>query len=82
MPGRTRRGQLSCRAVGRALQAYIDDELADERGPLIANHLDACLRCGMDAASFRWLKARLAGLAPGPTDHELNRLRAFADGLA
>lgn len=73
---------LSCRHVGRLLQAYLDGELADSRGVLVADHLDACLRCGLEAGSYRWLKARLAGLAPGTDDRQLDRLRAFADELA
>ena len=75
-------GPLSCRQVGRLLQAYLDGELSDARTVLVADHLDTCLRCGLEASSYRWLKTRLAGLAPS-TDHgQLDRLRAFADELA
>ncbi len=78
-----RHRSLSCRAVGRALQAYLDDELADERRPSVSDHLDACPRCGHDAGSYRRLKARLARLAPGPCPQgALDRLRAYADELA
>lgn len=75
-------GKLSCRQVGRLLQAYLDAELPDARAVLVADHLDACLRCGLEASSYRWLKARLAGLAPGADERRLDRLRAFADDLA
>lgn len=76
------RGPLTCRQVGRLLQAYLDGELPDVRTVLVADHLDACLRCGMEAASYRWLKERLAGLAPRTDGGQLDRLRAFADELA
>ncbi|MDP8977840.1 MAG: zf-HC2 domain-containing protein [Actinomycetota bacterium] len=77
-----RQGILTCRQVGRLLQAYLDGELPDARTVLVADHLDACLRCGLEAGSYRWLKAHLAGLAPGPDEHRLERLRAFVDQLA
>lgn len=73
---------LSCRQVGRLLQSYLDGELPDARAVLVADHLDACLRCGLEASSYRWLKARLAGLAPRPDEGQLGRLRAFTDALA
>lgn len=83
MLGRQRApGPLSCRQVGRLLQAYLDGELPDARAVLVADHLDACLRCGLEASSYRWLKARLAGLAPRTDDCQLDRLQAFADELA
>jgi carbamoyl-phosphate synthase small subunit len=72
---------LSCRAVGRLLQTYLDGELDDPRSALVADHLDACLRCGIDASTYRWLKAQLAGLAPPDDDRRLESLRAFADQL-
>lgn len=75
-------GPLSCRRVGRLLQAYLDDELPDARAVLIADHLDACLRCGLEAEAYRWLKARLTGLAADTDEHQLDRIRRFADGLA
>lgn len=72
--------RLSCRQIGRLLQAYLDREL-DARTVLVAEHLDACLRCGLEASGYRWLKARLAGLAPGDDERQLDRLRAFAAEL-
>ncbi|MPZ88057.1 MAG: zf-HC2 domain-containing protein [Nitriliruptorales bacterium] len=74
-------GTLSCRQVRRLLQAYLDGELRDARTVLIADHLDACLRCGLEASSYRWLKAQLAGFAPSADERQLDRLRAFAAAL-
>ena len=71
----------SCRVVGRMLQTYLDGELDLRRSLLVAAHLSECVNCGMDADSYRWLSARLAGLgAPGDTA-QLDRVRAFAEGL-
>jgi anti-sigma factor RsiW len=73
---------LSCRQVGRLLQAYLDDELVDARRARVAAHLDDCLRCGLDASRYRWLKVRLAELAPRTDERQLARLRVFANTLA
>ena len=80
-PLRQDRGRLSCRQVGRLLHAYLDAELHDPRAVLVADHLDACLRCGLDATSYRWLKANLASMAPRNDDRQLDRLRNFAEQL-
>ena len=75
------RPSLSCRQVGRLLQAYLDGEL---RGPAtvgVADHLADCVPCGLDASSYRWLTAQLAGLAPPADVHQLDRLHRFADQL-
>lgn len=75
-------GRLSCHTVGKLLQTYLDGELQDARTVLIAEHLDECLRCGLEASRYRWLKAHLAGFAPNPDQRQLDRLRTFADDLA
>jgi hypothetical protein len=74
------RARLSCRKVGRLLQAYLDGELRDGT-LLVADHLDACLRCGLEASSYHWLKAQLAGLAHSGDERQLDRLRDFARRL-
>jgi hypothetical protein len=52
---------------GCAGDAWLDRELPDTHVVLVSDHLDACLRCGLEASSHRWLKVRLAGLAPAWT---------------
>lgn len=74
--------ELSCRVVGRLVQAYLDGEIADDRVVAIADHLDRCVRCGRDADGYRWLKLRLGTLAPPLAPDELARLRSFADSLS
>ncbi len=76
------RSRMSCRAVGKLLQAYLDAELPDTTALLVAEHLDDCRRCGLDSDAYRWLMASLARLAPPDDADRLARLRAFADNLA
>ena len=64
------------------MQAYLDGELPDARAVLVADHLDACLRCGLEADSYQWLKAQLAGLATDTDARQLDRIRRFANRLA
>ncbi|MEQ8716087.1 MAG: zf-HC2 domain-containing protein [Acidimicrobiales bacterium] len=72
---------LSCREVGRALQAYLDGELDDD-SDLVAAHLEDCLRCGLEESVYTEIKASLAR-GPAETDPEaIARLRRFGTELA
>ncbi len=74
---------MSCMAVGRRLQHYLDGELDDARTARIAAHLEQCLRCGLEADAYEHIKTSLAQRGPDrPDDPALERLRAFADHLA
>lgn len=72
---------MDCRAVGRLLQAFLDGEVGDGWATAVAEHLDACLDCGIEADAYRWLKAVLAGIARADDSRQLQRLHAFADAL-
>lgn len=74
-------GELNCRTVGRLLHAYLDGELETRETGLVADHLEQCLECGLDAASYRWLKDRLVDLTTDDDPPLLARLRVFADKL-
>jgi anti-sigma factor RsiW len=78
---RARRRPLSCRAVGKLLQAYLDGEVPDTAALLVADHLDDCRRCGLEAETYRALVTALAQLSPPEDAERLERLRAFADEL-
>lgn len=80
---RLRRTSYGCRHVARVLQAYIDGELDPRRAPLVAAHLEECRRCGLDAETWRWLKATVAVTdVPRPDEPErVDRLRAFVNDL-
>jgi anti-sigma factor RsiW len=77
--GETHKG---CRAVVRLLQAFLDGEIGDLRAIEVAEHLDTCLACGMEADIYRWLKAVTAGLARAHDPQQLERLERFAAALA
>lgn len=76
-----RRHGMDCRAVGRLLQAFLDGEVDDPRGVTVAEHLDACLACGLEADTYRWLKAAVGGLAPADDPRQVERIRHFAEAL-
>ena len=72
----------SCMEVMRVLQSYLDGHTDEVTTRRVANHLDACRRCGLEAATYREIKAALerrsAQLDPGA----LERLRTFGAHLA
>ena len=75
------RRQLSCAQVGKVLQSYLDAELDDETARKVAEHLEDCRRCGLEADTYEELKAALlrgAAVEEEPVD----RLRAFGRRLA
>jgi anti-sigma factor RsiW len=73
------RRPLSCEQVGALLQQFLDGELDDQRTALIAEHLEDCRRCGLEADTYLGIKASLASRADlADDDPVLARLRAFA----
>jgi RNA polymerase sigma-70 factor, ECF subfamily len=64
------------------LQAYLDAEVPDSAALLVADHLDDCRRCGLEADAFRALVASLARLSCPDEPERLARLRSFAAELA
>lgn len=80
---RAARRQVDCRHVGAWLQAYLDGELDDARSGSVSRHLKDCRRCGMEASTYRELKASVRRGAPTLNEIEsLDRLRHFAERLA
>lgn len=77
---RTQR-DLECHEVARVLQQYLDGELDTTMTQAVAAHLEDCRRCGMEAATYERLKARLADLSSPVEDDAIQRLRDFVDGL-
>lgn len=75
--------QVDCRHVGAWLQAYLDGELDDVRHRAVSRHLRDCRRCGIEASTYRELKASLRQGVPAVQETaSLNRLREFAERLA
>lgn len=76
-----RNDELSCRQVGRVIQQFLDGESDDVTTELVADHLDACRRCGLDADTYLQIKAALARSANEPSAEALERLREFGARL-
>lgn len=82
---------LDCAEVGRVLQTYLDAELDAADADLVAEHLEACLHCGMAADTYDRIRISLASLSAsepssagtaGLDPDALRRLREFSDQLA
>ena len=78
-----------CYRVARVLQSYLDGEVDADTAGDVAAHLEHCRRCGLEAGTYRAIKAAIAvvpagGRHPGEgVDADaLARLRAFAVSLA
>jgi anti-sigma factor RsiW len=72
----------SCMQVMRVLQSYLDGHTDEVTTRRVANHLEACRRCGLEAATYREIKASLARRAAPPDEAAVDRLRAFGTALA
>lgn len=73
-----------CYRVAKALQAYLDGEVDDMTAEMVSAHLETCRRCGLEANTYRAIKAATvaAESAPDPLDVDaVTRLRRFAEGL-
>ena len=72
----------SCEQVGAVLQAYLDGELGAGDTDLVANHLEHCERCRIEASTVQrvidTIRAQRLELAPEVRD----RLTAMVDELA
>ena len=72
-----------CAQVASALQSYLDGESDPSTSAMVAEHLEECRRCGLEAGTYKAIKAALAGAGDGEIDDAtLDRLRRFAQGLA
>ena len=65
------------------LQSYLDGESDPPTSAVVAQHLEECRRCGLEASTYRTIKAALAGSPDGEIDDAtVERLRRFAERLA
>ena len=44
--------ELSCRQVGSVVHAYLDGEMSDEDLEAVAEHLDKCRDCALEASTY------------------------------
>lgn len=78
---------VRCVRLSSTLQPYLDGEMTDpDHVRAMAEHLEECRRCGLEAETYTTLKVALAARAPGLLDDgtraALGRLEAFARSLA
>jgi anti-sigma factor RsiW len=72
----------SCMQVMRVLQSYLDGHNDEVTARRVANHLDACRRCGLEASTYREIKAALGRKSVPLDEPSIERLRAFGAGIA
>lgn len=75
-------GMVDCVAVGKVLQRYLDGATDPETAALVGAHLDDCRRCGLEADTYRMIKAALATHRQPPPADAVQRLREFGLQLA
>jgi hypothetical protein len=76
-----KKGGVSCIQVARILQRYLDDQLDERAASAVADHLDECRRCGLDAESYREVKIALAHTSQPPSPERVSRLTSFVAHL-
>ena len=69
----------SCRETMRVLQSYLDGQVDDVTTRRVGAHLEACRRCGLEAGTYREIKAALARRAGQIDPAAVERLRAFGE---
>jgi anti-sigma factor RsiW len=82
------RSRSRCHRTARELQAYLDGEVSPPSARAVAEHLEECRRCGMEAETYAAIKTAVAARAGGASgDHAdvapdvLERLDRFARAL-
>ncbi len=78
---RRNRPTVSCREVGKVLQSYLDGDVEPDFAAKIADHIEACRDCGLEAETYQRIIDSLAGHRPTVDDAALDRLREFGESL-
>lgn len=78
--GRSASSPLRCWRVLRVVQAYLDGETDETTARRVAEHLEDCTRCGLEADTFRAIKRVIAGHERPSTD-TVRQLRQFWEHL-
>ncbi len=73
---------VRCYRTSRALQRYLDGEADERTAGRIDEHLEACRRCGLNAATYRAIKQVLHAGGSDVDELALRRLRSFNRSLA
>lgn len=71
-----------CLQTMRVLQSYLDGALDDLHAQRVAEHLEHCRRCGLEAEIYRDIKASLAERERSLDRLTIERLQRFGKRLA
>jgi len=71
-----------CFRTSRMLQRYLDGEADDLTAARVAEHLEECRRCGLQARTYQAIKQALRSGSHEVDDLALRRLRVFSRSLA
>ena len=71
-----------CYRTSRALQRYLDGEADDLTAARVAEHLEECRRCGLQARTYRAIAQALRSGSRDVDELALRRLHAFSRSLA
>ncbi len=81
-PGVSRSEGDPCGHLRRWLQVFLDDEIHDRRTVMrLAEHLDLCEKCTLEAQNFAQLKDCLRNLQPPADPIAVERLQSFLTTL-
>jgi anti-sigma factor RsiW len=70
-----------CHVVGAVLQAYLDGELGPEDAELVAEHLEHCERCQIEASTVEKVVDAIRRQRPDLDPAPIDRLAGFVDRL-
>ena len=70
-----------CHEVAQVLQSYLDGELAAQHAGRVAEHLEHCHRCDIEATTVRRVIDAIQRQRPGLDDATLGRLTGVIDQL-
>jgi anti-sigma factor RsiW len=71
---------VECLRVARLLQSYLDGVLDEVTARHVAEHLEDCRRCGLEAETYQAIKTALARQEQTPAA-AITRLQEFAETL-
>lgn len=75
-------GRSRCLRTMRVLQAYLDGVLEEVPAHKVAEHLEECRRCGLEADVYRAIKTSLATSRRDLDARTVEDLRRFGERLA
>ena len=71
-----------CHEVAEVLQSYLDGELAERDAGRVAEHLEHCHRCDIEATTVQQVIAAIQRQRPVLDDATVGRLTGVIDQLA